>query len=1048
MPSAILWLDKIFKLFPLPVLETWGKVAYLFGTILTVCAFSGITFRVGGAWAFGRERYQWDPKSYFSIPITFALVVVSGFLGSFVNLVPGAQTFESVKDLVVFLCILYFGYPALVTVPFAYALSDIIEGVPLEFLLDWGFGYFMNPAFYWLGLQILGSDPDFKKLRTWARYLFFVPIFMAFQPVLWGYICSNQFTPELSYLRVSTALVLTMAVTWVLVPPATLLTYPLVKRFQYFWAQIPFHVKQKRWAEDSWNWLTGDPNSPQTTIPESATSVPVRIFLSTPFVVLMLAMMAGLAAVTLRGAEADATALAIQLHKEYAENLALRIDKIFAEQGGRIGSIDSFSEKLSQQQFADGGRFFILDANGALITSLDPHPDPVATSAARYLRHKSGHALIGSFSFEYVNENPLSLEKWLGYQVPYTVPDKERTRWTLVTLVPEKYYLKGIRAGHSRAGTMLVLALLAAIGLAALLSGVVTSQLRDLSRTAARLSKGDLGQRASGGTYLKLQEIEVLARSINVMASQLESSFAELFTEVQQRRAVETELIEHRDNLEELVRSRTLELSRVLERAEAGSMAKSRFLALMGHELRTPLNAVLGYAQLLLRDQRFEGAPRVHLEAIRSSGEHLLRLLNDVLEMSHLESGHRVLAKEIFNPKVLVAETVAMVAPVALEAGLGLTQEFGAGVPLAVEQDAGKIRQIIVNLIDNAVKFTQFGTIKVRCTFESGTSEKIAGSGHLIIEVEDTGCGIAQADLELIFDSFFQLEDGIKVGGVGLGLSVCLNLARQMDGTIEAFSEIGVGSTFRLSLPVRVDHLEESENEGGANSRASKSLAVPRILVAHDSELSRVLFDSLLPGIGFDIRVYGELGADLRADTGWNPDIAIVSLHDPIERGLAVLERLREEEPSLPILVVDFTTGERAARVAGELGANVVVAGYGEPKELANQVSKLLTAIANEPGISESGKRRLLQAQTSADKGLAEAFSTLPEDLLSELRESSLAARPSVLMGLTGRVEEHCPKAADELRILVGRFAYNEILDLLPLNESGQSTVSQRDYQE
>ena len=141
----------------------WGRFSYLVGLVLAVCAFGGFTFRIGERWGFGRERQTWDAKAFLSLPLTFVLIIATGYLGSFIVLVPGAQTFESLKDLVVLLCIVLFGYPALIAVPPAYMLSDLIEGVPPDFVLSWAEGYFFWTAFVWMAYQLIGRNPDFRR---------------------------------------------------------------------------------------------------------------------------------------------------------------------------------------------------------------------------------------------------------------------------------------------------------------------------------------------------------------------------------------------------------------------------------------------------------------------------------------------------------------------------------------------------------------------------------------------------------------------------------------------------------------------------------------------------------------------------------------------------------------------------------------------------------------------------------------------------------------------------------------------------------------------
>ena len=171
MTAIVTWYEMIVGSIPLPLLEVLGRFSYIVGLFLAFCAFGGFTFRIGEHWGFGRARQTWNVHAFLSVPLTFVLIIASGYIGSFIVLVPGAQTFESLKDLVVLLSVVLLGYPALITIPFAYGLSDLIEGVPPEFLLAWLPGYFINPAYFWIAYQFIGKNPDFRMGRTWWRYL-------------------------------------------------------------------------------------------------------------------------------------------------------------------------------------------------------------------------------------------------------------------------------------------------------------------------------------------------------------------------------------------------------------------------------------------------------------------------------------------------------------------------------------------------------------------------------------------------------------------------------------------------------------------------------------------------------------------------------------------------------------------------------------------------------------------------------------------------------------------------------------------------------------
>ena len=188
MKAIVAWYEMLFTTVPLPLLEVWGRFAYIVGLFLAICAFGGFTFRIGDHWGFGRTRQTWDAKAFLSMPLTFVLIIATGYVGSFIVLVPGAQTFESLKDLVVLLCIVLLGYPALITVPFAYGLSDLIEGVPPELPARTGCRDISSiPRVSGWPISSSAGIRTFAWRRTWWRYGVFVVLFMMLEPVMWGY---------------------------------------------------------------------------------------------------------------------------------------------------------------------------------------------------------------------------------------------------------------------------------------------------------------------------------------------------------------------------------------------------------------------------------------------------------------------------------------------------------------------------------------------------------------------------------------------------------------------------------------------------------------------------------------------------------------------------------------------------------------------------------------------------------------------------------------------------------------------------------------------
>ncbi|NEZ64898.1 hypothetical protein D0962_19260 [Leptolyngbyaceae cyanobacterium CCMR0082] len=242
--------------------------------------------------------------------------------------------------------------------------------------------------------------------------------------------------------------------------------------------------------------------------------------------------------------------------------------------------------------------------------------------------------------------------------------------------------------------------------------------------------------------------------------------------------------------------------------AELANQSKSRFLASMSHELRTPLNAILGFSQLLENTPSLSSQQREQLTIINRSGEHLLTLINDILDMSKLEAGKTIVNPSIINLHTLLQAMQAMFKLKADAKGLELILNYSPELPQYVETDAGKLKQVLINLLDNAIKFTELGQVCLRVSFETLAAEQQGETSSrtpctLYCEVEDSGPGIAESDLEVIFTPFEQTSVGRNIHqGTGLGLSISRQFIQLMGGELTVNSRIGVGSKFELHIPV------------------------------------------------------------------------------------------------------------------------------------------------------------------------------------------------------------------------------------------------------
>jgi signal transduction histidine kinase len=363
--------------------------------------------------------------------------------------------------------------------------------------------------------------------------------------------------------------------------------------------------------------------------------------------------------------------------------------------------------------------------------------------------------------------------------------------------------------------------------------------------------------------------------------------------------------------LELYVAERTRELARALRRAEDAAQARMRFLANMSHEIRTPLTAILGFAELL-RDPAASGDQADHLEIIDRNCRHLLQLVNDVLDLSKLEAGQLLLDCSPTDVRTLVADVLSTMRQQAEAKGLRLECELAGPCPRTLHTDGMRVRQILFNLVSNAVKFTNQGEVRLRI----GIDGQDADAPMLAFTVQDSGIGIAEDQLASLFVPFVQADASTsrRFGGTGLGLSICKHLARLLGGNVEARSVLGEGSSFTLVLPLgaaadgpMLTALGEERAVAAAPVDEPLRLA-GRILLAEDGRDNRRLLSRILTRAGASVVAVGdgaEAVAAVQAAAAGQPfDLVLMDMQMPVMDGYEATRTLRAQGFARPIIAL------------------------------------------------------------------------------------------------------------------------------------------------
>jgi len=487
------------------------------------------------------------------------------------------------------------------------------------------------------------------------------------------------------------------------------------------------------------------------------------------------------------------------------------------------------------------------------------------------------------------------------------------------------------------------------------------------------------------------------------------------------------ELRHYKDHLEEEVQQRTEDLVLARNAAEAANQAKSVFLSNMSHELRTPLNAILGFSNMMRKDALLPESHRQNLDIINRSGEHLLTLINDVLEMAKIEAGRTQLENAAFDLGGMVRDVTDMMQVRAVEKGLRLLIDQSSRFPRFIVGDEARLRQVLINLLGNSLKFTEQGGVTLRL----GTRKN--SISHLMIEIEDSGPGIAPEDQQRIFEPFVQLSAQRDNKGTGLGLSITRQFIQLMGGSIGLISTLGKGSLFRIDLPLNevaeTDIVQSKQAEKGDVVGLAPGQPEYRILVVEDTLENQLLLTKLMESAGFQAKVAenGEQGVKLFQS--WHPHFIWMDRRMPVMDGLEATRQIRRLPGGKDVKIVAVTASAFIEQRSESLDA-----GMDDFVRKPYRFNEIYECMSKQLGVKYIYDGAPDEPGQAAAALVPEMLSVLPEALRADLAAALESLETERIEQVIQQVAPHDPKLQKNLSHLAENFDYSSILKALQTN--------------